>query len=230
MAAQVEAGPKRSPWERAMAKFGAYFEEQGLGAADVPAAIVIHEVCAAAAALCESHMPCFVPWHQCMVRVCTHRLNYMPCLLAPLLLCSRSAQPRPACHFSPPPLPALPQQVVGLVMATAFWASCYAVRPSQTVARPLVAAAARSRQGAAMQAAYDRAMAQATATVQRLSWLRAVSAPTGAMRQGRVVGFGVCMDRRAHLNQRSSALLCNSGSRAPPAIQRPCLAAVLLRS
>lgn len=44
MAVQIEASPKRSPWERAVAKFGAYFEEQGLGAADVPAAIVIHEV------------------------------------------------------------------------------------------------------------------------------------------------------------------------------------------
>lgn len=61
-------------------------------------------------------------------------------------------------------------------MAAGFWASCYAIRPSQTVARPLVEAAARSRQGASMQAAYNRAMASATATVQRLSWLRAVSA------------------------------------------------------
>ena len=78
----------------------------------------------------------------------------------------------PLAHAAPAQ-PSL-QQVVGLVMAATFWATCFAVRPSQTVARPLVAATARSRQGAAMQAAYGKAMAQATATVQRMSWLRAV--------------------------------------------------------
>lgn len=78
----------------------------------------------------------------------------------------------PLAH--PAPTNPSPSQVVGLVMAATFWATCHDVRPSQTVARPLVAAAARSRQGAAMQAAYGKAMAQATATVQRMSWLRAV--------------------------------------------------------
>ena len=57
---------------------------------------------------------------------------------------------------SPPPL-ALPGQ------------ACYAVQPSRTVA-----SVARSRRGAQMQRAYTAAMAQATATVQRLSWLRQV--------------------------------------------------------
>ena len=35
---------KQSPIERAIAKFGAYFEERGLGASDIPAAIVVHEL------------------------------------------------------------------------------------------------------------------------------------------------------------------------------------------
>ena len=33
-----------SPIERAIKKFGAYFEERGLGAADLPAAIIVHEI------------------------------------------------------------------------------------------------------------------------------------------------------------------------------------------
>ncbi len=96
MAAQVEAGPKRSPWERAVAKFGAYFEEQGLGAADVPAAIVIHEVRAAAAGWCASHVPCFVPMaHMGVVRACTSPVDHTPC--------------RPACLLHSKPLnPATP--------------------------------------------------------------------------------------------------------------------------
>lgn len=35
---------KPSPIERAIQKFGAYFEERGLGPADLPAAIIVHEV------------------------------------------------------------------------------------------------------------------------------------------------------------------------------------------
>ena len=66
-------------------------------------------------------------------------------------------------------------QVVGLFMAAGFWAACYAVQPSKTVAAPLARAVASNRRGAQAQAAYNAAMAQATATVQRLSWLRAVS-------------------------------------------------------
>lgn len=41
-AAVVEV--KQSPFERAIAKFGAYFEERGLTPADIPAAIVVHEL------------------------------------------------------------------------------------------------------------------------------------------------------------------------------------------
>ncbi|KAL4441842.1 hypothetical protein ABPG77_003758 [Micractinium sp. CCAP 211/92] len=45
MAAAAEVQPQRkSAWERAVAKFGAAFQEQGLSAADIPAAIVVHEV------------------------------------------------------------------------------------------------------------------------------------------------------------------------------------------
>jgi hypothetical protein len=47
---------------------------------------------------------------------------------------------------------------------------CYAVQPSRTLARPLVHRLAQGRP-AAVQAAYSRAMARATATVQRMSWL-----------------------------------------------------------
>jgi hypothetical protein len=36
--------PKPSPIERAIRKFGAYFEERGLGPSDLPAAIIAHEV------------------------------------------------------------------------------------------------------------------------------------------------------------------------------------------
>jgi hypothetical protein len=44
--ATLESEPQQgsSGWQRAVAKFGAYFEEKGLGAKDVPMAIVIHEV------------------------------------------------------------------------------------------------------------------------------------------------------------------------------------------
>jgi len=35
---------KPSPIEGAIRKFGAYFEERGLGPADLPAAIIVHEV------------------------------------------------------------------------------------------------------------------------------------------------------------------------------------------
>lgn len=36
--------PKKSGWERAVAKFSVYFEERGLGPQDIPPAIIIHEV------------------------------------------------------------------------------------------------------------------------------------------------------------------------------------------
>ncbi|KAL4856003.1 hypothetical protein ACK3TF_003447 [Chlorella vulgaris] len=108
--ATLESEPqqKSSGWQRAVAKFGAYFEEKGLGAKDVPMAIVIHEV-------------------------------------------------------------------VGLCMAVGFWAACYSLQPSKTVGRPVAAAIANSKRGAAAQQAYNQAMASATATVQRLSWLRKAS-------------------------------------------------------
>lgn len=33
-----------SGWQRAVRKFGQYFEEQGLGPKDIPVAIVVHEL------------------------------------------------------------------------------------------------------------------------------------------------------------------------------------------
>lgn len=104
MAAADVQPQRKSGWQRAVAKFGAAFQEQGLSAADIPAAIVIHEV-------------------------------------------------------------------VGLAMAAGFWSACYAVQPSKTVALPLVDAVARSKRGAAAQAAYGAALAQATRTVARMPWL-----------------------------------------------------------
>lgn len=103
-AAAAEKPQCKSAWERAVARFGAAFEEQGLSAADIPAAIVVHEV-------------------------------------------------------------------VGLAMAAGFWSACYAVQPSKTVARPVVAAVARSKRGAQAQAAYSAALAQATRAVARMPWL-----------------------------------------------------------
>lgn len=75
-------------------------------------------------------------------------------------------------------------------MAAGFWASCYALQPSKTVARPLVQAAARSQRGASMQRAYDLAMARATATVQRMSWLRQVHGDGAARSYDRNGGIG----------------------------------------
>lgn len=43
----ADATAPLSGWERAVAKFSAYFEERGLGPQDIPTAIVIHEVRAA---------------------------------------------------------------------------------------------------------------------------------------------------------------------------------------
>ena len=42
---------KLSAWDRAMARFGTYFEERGLTVKDIPAAIVIHEVIGLAIAI-----------------------------------------------------------------------------------------------------------------------------------------------------------------------------------
>ena len=42
--AQAQAQARRSPLERAAAKLGAYFEARGLSAADLPAAIIVHEL------------------------------------------------------------------------------------------------------------------------------------------------------------------------------------------
>jgi hypothetical protein len=42
--ATLQSTPKPSPIERAIAKFGAYFEERGLGPKDLPAAIIVHEI------------------------------------------------------------------------------------------------------------------------------------------------------------------------------------------
>lgn len=48
MAATVEQNEdekeKLSPFDRAARKFGDYFKRQGLGARDIPAAIVVHEL------------------------------------------------------------------------------------------------------------------------------------------------------------------------------------------
>jgi hypothetical protein len=44
MAAGTLQDQKPSPIERAIKKFGAYFQERGLGPADLPAAIIVHEV------------------------------------------------------------------------------------------------------------------------------------------------------------------------------------------
>jgi len=40
---QTEVG-KASAWDRAISKFGAYFESKGLGPADIPAAMIVHEL------------------------------------------------------------------------------------------------------------------------------------------------------------------------------------------
>lgn len=52
--------------------------------------------------------------------------------------------------------------------------ACYSAQPSRTVARPLTTAITNSKRAAAARQAYDAAMLQATATVQKLSWLRKV--------------------------------------------------------
>ncbi|EFN57085.1 hypothetical protein CHLNCDRAFT_143862 [Chlorella variabilis] len=59
-------------------------------------------------------------------------------------------------------------------MAIGFWAACHAVQPSKTLARPLASSVANSKRGAALRQGYNAAMAQATATVRKLSWLRKV--------------------------------------------------------
>lgn len=109
MPAAVAQEAKRSTMERAIiAKFGAYFEERGLGPADIPAAIIVHEL-------------------------------------------------------------------LGALMASAAWALCYKAQPSRAlgarVAGLVGAGAAQTR----LHAAYSGAMAQATSTVRRMSWLRAAS-------------------------------------------------------
>jgi hypothetical protein len=40
----VQVAPKKTSLARAVDKFGAYFEERGLGPRDIPAAIVVHEL------------------------------------------------------------------------------------------------------------------------------------------------------------------------------------------
>lgn len=83
-----------------------------------------------------------------------------------------SAAPSASTPVPRPPL--LSMQVVGLAMAAGFWSACYAVQPSKTVARPVVAAVARSKRGAQAQAAYSAALAQATRAVARMPWLSRV--------------------------------------------------------
>lgn len=144
MAAADVQPQRKSGWERAVAKFGAAFQEQGLSAADIPAAIVVHEA-------------------RALVTCCQlGRRFWLPLATAERL--------RPVFSSSSP----VRLQVVGLAMAAGFWSACYAVQPSKTVARPLVDAVARSKRGAAAQAAYGAALAQATRTVARLPWLNRV--------------------------------------------------------
>lgn len=104
--AQQAAGAEARPsgWERAVRKFSAAFEQLGLTAADIPAAIVVHEV-------------------------------------------------------------------LGLVMAIGWWGLCYAVVPSKRLATTM-AGIAKGQRGAQLQKVYNAAMAQATARVRQLSWLR----------------------------------------------------------
>lgn len=82
-------------------------------------------------------------------------------------------------------------EVVGLCMAVGFWAACYSLQPSKTVGRPVAAAIANSKRGAAAQQAYNQAMASAAATVQRLSWLR--KAPGGAERLTVSLAESLCL-------------------------------------
>lgn len=44
MAAALDQDDVKAPWDRAVAKFGQYFTERGLDAADIPAAIIMHEL------------------------------------------------------------------------------------------------------------------------------------------------------------------------------------------
>jgi hypothetical protein len=70
-------------------------------------------------------------------------------------------------------------EILGMGIALAAWATCFSIQPSRTVARPLVQALAKQRQGAQLQQAYGAAMTAATRTVQRMSWLQKVNARTG---------------------------------------------------
>ena len=107
-AAQAAQGPWPAAFQRALASFREHFERLGLTAADLPAAIIVHEV-------------------------------------------------------------------LGAAMALGFWATCYAGRPSRRLAAAAAQGAAAGARGLALQRAYDAAMTQATRTVAKMSWLRAVS-------------------------------------------------------
>jgi hypothetical protein len=67
------------------------------------------------------------------------------------------------------PLAIFMHEVLGLAMAASLWSACYYTRPTRTLARPLLLLAGDSSAQHA-QAIYDAAMAQASATLRRVSW------------------------------------------------------------
>lgn len=79
------------------------------------------------------------------------------------------------------------QQVLGMVMALGFWSLCYGIQPTKTLAKPVTrlfnmvppGAGSSNRQLAAAQRAYTLAMAQATNTVSKMSWIRSQQTAAG---------------------------------------------------
>lgn len=43
-APEIQLSQKKGGFDRAIAKFGAYFESKGLAPSDIPAAIIVHEL------------------------------------------------------------------------------------------------------------------------------------------------------------------------------------------
>ena len=148
----AEQGQQKRGWERAVAKFADCFTQQGLTAADLPAAIGIYEVrrCTlprTAAATWPPPSPRLQPPPGRRRR--RRRTASLPhCTAHAASAFFTTLYASPLFSMSSSPL----MQVVGLVMAAGFWSLCYAVQPSQTVARPLVQAAAKSQRAAAMHA------------------------------------------------------------------------------
>jgi len=83
--------------------------------------------------------------------------------------------------LAPADLPAalLVHELLGAAMATAFWAACYAVQPSNTALGP-VARRLAARHPAA-QRLWERSVASAAARVRRTPWLAARGADPGRL-------------------------------------------------